>query len=578
MAGESLQDLQNRGQQVTSVLSTDLIYMARISTGEDVVITPDNFSGLSASTAETITAAWSFTDSSASFGGILSSNLVDKSAAETVSGIWSFGAGILVTGGGLNVNTGLSLKIFDSTDTDSLGILHDGTDVLFFHTGTTDWNITGLTGINLKDGAALNIFSSGGTNSLAIQHTATNLNFTFTNTAGWNITGILGINAGTVDADFDAISGTSFGGVLEANLLDKSATETITGALWTFSAALVASGGFGVATTCNITDGATFQIFDSTNTDKITILHDGTDLNFTHAGTTDWNITGITSIQAGTVDADFDAITATSFGGITSSNLVDKSAAETVSGVWSYSSGILVTGGGLNVRTGLSLKVFDSTNTDSLGILHDGTDILFFHDNTTEWNITGIQGINLTTPSSPDNNTIAFFKYTDSTTLRCVIWSDGDLANHDGVYGTISDRKLKTDITDEIRSYRDDIKSLKVRKYRMKSDIEQYGPDCDMRIGFIHDEVKEIFPSLAPESPDFENVITGKDEKGEDIIESKPVMVDDNQTSTGWVKSSVIEGPILLHDHQQLIREVEELTDKVEVLQDNMKNYKIGKA
>ncbi len=392
MAGitESLQDLQNRGAVVTSVLSTDLVYLARVSTGEDVVITADNLgnsSGLSASTAETITGAWSFTNSLASFGGILSSNLVDKSAAETIPGVWSFGAGILVTGGGLNVNTGLSLKIFDSTDTDSLGILHDGTDVLFFHTGTTNWNISGLTGINLKDGSDLTLFDSTNTDFIKIAHDGTDVNFTHTSTTDWNITGITAIQAGTVDVDFDAITGTSYGGILEANLVDKSAAETVSG-IWSYSSGILITGGG-----LNVRTGLTLQILDSTNTDNLRISHDGTDVNFFHTTTANWNITGITSIQAGTVDADFDAITATSYGGIVEANLVDKSAAETIPGIWSFGAGILVTGGGLNVNTGLSLKIFDSTDTDNLTILHDGTDVNFIHTGTTDWNITGITAI-----------------------------------------------------------------------------------------------------------------------------------------------------------------------------------------
>ncbi len=36
--------------------------------------------------------------------------------------------------------------------------------------------------------------------------------------------------AGTIDADFDALTATSYGGITEANLLDKAATETIPGA------------------------------------------------------------------------------------------------------------------------------------------------------------------------------------------------------------------------------------------------------------------------------------------------------------------------------------------------------------
>jgi hypothetical protein len=94
----------------------------------------------------------------------------------------------------------------------------------------------------------------------------------------------------------------------------------------------------------SVLGGNTFAIYDSTDTDNVAFSHDGTDLNIVGTTTTDINLTGITAINAGTVDADFDALTATSYGGITEANLLDKSAAETVSGAWSFGSTVAVTG------------------------------------------------------------------------------------------------------------------------------------------------------------------------------------------------------------------------------------------
>jgi len=83
--------------------------------------------------------------------------------------------------------------------------------------------------------------------------------------------------------------------------------------------------------------------------DDVTISHDGTDLNIAGTNTTDINITGITAIAAGTVDADFDAITATSYGGITEANLIDKTAAESISGAWTFNASVLIEGSALNI-------------------------------------------------------------------------------------------------------------------------------------------------------------------------------------------------------------------------------------
>jgi len=117
--------------------------------------------------------------------------------------------------------------------------------------------------------------------------------------------------AGALTWDGSNFSATSIGGITEGNLLDKTAAETITED-WIFDGNI------------DIQGGNTFQIRDSTNVDRLVIIHDGTDVRFSHVGTTSWTFSDLTSILAGTVDADFDAITATSYGGITEANLLDK--------------------------------------------------------------------------------------------------------------------------------------------------------------------------------------------------------------------------------------------------------------
>lgn len=151
-----------------------------------------------------------------------------------------------------------------------------------------------------------------------------------------------------------------------------------------------------------------------TGSDYINIAHDGIDVNFTHSGTTDWNITGVTTIQAGTVDADFDAITATSYGGIAESNLLDKSAAETVTGAWVFSSG-------LNALSE-SRSVSASTNTASTdyGIII---------------NLIGGTGQTFTLDSDPPTDAVVLFDNSsgNSWTIAAstsLIWaSDGTTGN-----------------------------------------------------------------------------------------------------------------------------------------------------
>jgi len=94
--------------------------------------------------------------------------------------------------------------------------------------------------------------------------------------------------------------------------------------------------------------------------------------------------------------------------------------------------------------------------------------------------------------SSPDDNTQYFFRGQDSTTGRIFIWSDGDLANHDGTYGTISDRFYKTDIVDA-RDYWDDWKAVQFHTFT-KGGKKQFG--------VIADEMEQVFPGLVHTSPD----------------------------------------------------------------------------
>jgi len=180
------------------------------------------------------------------------------------------------------------------------------------------------------------------------------------------------------------------------------------------------------------------------------------------------------------------------------------------------------------------------------------------------------------TANSADDNVGHFLVCADSTTNRAFIYRDGDLANHDGTYGTISDVKFKQDIIDA-RSYWDDFKALQYRKFRHKSDVEA-DPNAPYRLGLVAQEIELIFPGLVPESPDpdiveqvavldeagnptYTEVIT-INEAGEPVVEQTPIMetkTTPSGTTYKWVKSSIIEGPIMARIVQELQARVEAL-------------------
>ena len=113
-------------------------------------------------------------------------------------------------------------------------------------------------------------------------------------------------------------------------------------------------------------------------------------------------------------------------------------------------------------------------------------------------------GVNLDfSAASPDDESQWAYRFEDSTTVRFIVYSNGDVENHDNSYSGISDSKLKQDVEDA-RAYWDDFKQIRFRKFKFKSDVEQYGSDAKSRFGVVAQEAESVFPSLVTESPDTE--------------------------------------------------------------------------
>tara|TARA_X000001382_G_scaffold118587_1_gene98895 strand:- start:836 stop:1951 length:1116 start_codon:yes stop_codon:yes gene_type:complete len=90
---------------------------------------------------------------------------------------------------------------------------------------------------------------------------------------------------------------------------------------------------------------------------------------------------------------------------------------------------------------------------------------------------------------SRDDNTSDFIVMSDSGTTRCHIFSDGDIKNHDNSYGAISDERIKSNIVDA-NSQWDDIKAIKVRNWKRKDDVRQYGDNAWVQIGVVAQELE----------------------------------------------------------------------------------------
>ena len=148
--------------------------------------------------------------------------------------------------------------------------------------------------------------------------------------------------------------------------------------------------------------------------------------------------------------------------------------------------------------------------------------------------------------AAPDNNTEQAIFFADNAATRFIVYSDGDAWTSDA--GTLSsDRTLKENITDAT-SKLEDIKKLKVRNFNWKA---SYHPEKSKKkqIGFIAQEVEEVFPSLVNEydiSPD----AADKDHT--------PVMK--KAIKAAW-------DPIIIKAMQELITKVETLETKVAALE-----------
>jgi hypothetical protein len=104
--------------------------------------------------------------------------------------------------------------------------------------------------------------------------------------------------------------------------------------------------------------------------------------------------------------------------------------------------------------------------------------------------------------------------------VRFQVEDSGTVLNSTGTYGTISDEKVKQDIEDAGSAW-EDLKAVRFRKYRLKSDVEA-NPDAPAMLGVVAQELEQVMPGLVTESPD-------RDEEGNDL-----------GTKTKAVKTSVL--------------------------------------
>ena len=169
--------------------------------------------------------------------------------------------------------------------------------------------------------------------------------------------------------------------------------------------------------------------------------------------------------------------------------------------------------------------------------------------------------------AAPDSGSDYFFiECTDTSATRFVVYSDGDVKNHDNSYGATSDERIKQDITDA-NSQWDDIKALKVRNFKMKDDIRQHGADkAKTLIGLVAQELESVSPNLVDEAkPNPSDVLSSSEfgtlyQDGDDIPEGKEIGdVKEVKENVKGIKYSVL--------YMKAIKALQEAMARIEALE-----------
>ena len=142
---------------------------------------------------------------------------------------------------------------------------------------------------------------------------------------------------------------------------------------------------------------------------------------------------------------------------------------------------------------------------------------------------------------------------------RFQVADSGNVTNTNNSYGSISDVKLKQDIVDAGSQW-DDIKSLRVRKYRWKSD-----PDGFMQMGLVAQEAEEVSPGLIDEHPDYQEIeVPVLDDEGNPVLneDGTPQVTKERNalgTTTKAVKYSVL--------YMKAVKALQEAIERIETLE-----------
>jgi hypothetical protein len=213
-----------------------------------------------------------------------------------------------------------------------------------------------------------------------------------------------------------------------------------------------------------------------------------------------------------------------------------------------------ITSAGAITTPGTATGIHDLSGNRNLGAVF----------RTTNANTSAPAGVEIGFSGATPNNTTQYFLVCyDTTNDKALIYSNGDFQSRTNSYGGISDVKLKQDIVDA-NSQWDDIKGLRIRKYRFKDEVA-VDPDYPSHLGVIAQETELVSPGLVFESPDFENVeVPVLDDEGNPVLneDGTPQVTKERNalgTTTKGVKYSIL--------YMKAVKALQEAMERIETLE-----------
>ena len=222
----------------------------------------------------------------------------------------------------------------------------------------------------------------------------------------------------------------------------------------------------------------------------------------------------------------------------------------------------------MRINSGGRLGIGTTSNTHGLHLVHNNSGNYVAHlDNSNDSTPYGLKVF--FSGADPDDTTRQAFIFVGDQTQRCIIMSDGDLQNHDNSYGSISDQRIKQNITDA-NSQWDDIKNIKVRNFKKKDDVRKYGDNAWEQIGLVAQELETVSPKLLKEiDPCPADILSDSSfgtlyEDGDDIPEGKKIGdVKEVKAKVKAIKYSIL--------YMKAIKALQEAMTKIETLEAKVK-------